>query len=110
MRPLMATAPRRRGEAGLAYGQGPPRRFTRGEMRRWPAELRKAKAVFLAKKQALSLDPTDYRVLLILPSIYRLWAKTRARQLRGWMAGWRGRQQHTKQIDEWINRERRQQQ
>ena len=62
---------------------------------RWPAELRTAKAVFLAKKQALSLGPTDYRALLILPPVYRRWAKTRARQLRGWMAGWRGRQQHT---------------
>ena len=55
---------------------------------RWPVQLLHAKAVFLLKPDE---DPTDmgsYRVLMITPLLYRIWAKVRSRQLSRWTATW----------------------
>ena len=34
------------------------------------------------------MDPLEHRVLLMLPSVYRLWGKTRLRHLEPWVAEW----------------------
>eukprot|EP00969_Alexandrium_andersonii_P289070 12776775-Alexandrium_andersonii.AAC.1 len=36
-----------------------------------------------------STDPMAHRGLLLLPVIYRSWAKCRMRELRDWMDAWR---------------------
>ena len=43
----------------------------------WPKDLTHCGAAFLAKEEVDSLDPLGFRVLLMLPAIYRLWARTR---------------------------------
>ena len=40
----------------------------------WPEALLSARAFFLAKDTNDALNPLAYRVLLMLPSIYRTWA------------------------------------
>ena len=54
----------------------------------WPEQLEKARATFLAKDPDNALDPLAYRVILMLPSTYRMWAKARLRHLQPWIAGW----------------------
>ena len=34
------------------------------------------------------MDPLAYRVLLMLPSVYRLWGKIRLAQLQPWVVMW----------------------
>ena len=41
----------------------------------WPKQLNLARAAFLAKEVDSDMDPLAYRVLLMLPSVYRLWGK-----------------------------------
>ena len=47
-----------------------------------------ARAAFLAKEEDSDMDPLDYRVLLMLSSIYRVWGKIRLPQLQPWIATW----------------------
>ena len=55
---------------------------------RWPASLRTGRLAFLAKEGGDPLDPLCYRVLTILPNLYRRWASLRLRQLREWVLRW----------------------
>eukprot|EP00973_Karenia_brevis_P027554 3799595-Karenia_brevis.AAC.1 len=34
------------------------------------------------------MDPLEYRILLITPVVYRLWAKTRLQSLQPWVQQW----------------------
>lgn len=54
----------------------------------WPRQLTTARAAFLSKDPDDSLNPLAYCVRLMLPSIYRMWAKTRLRHLQPWMDEW----------------------
>ena len=55
---------------------------------RWPTEMLTARAAFLAKDEGDAMEPLAYRVLLMLPATYRLWAKVRLQHLQPWMQGW----------------------
>ena len=55
----------------------------------WPAGCLHGRAVFLSKTGDPSLDPIDYRILLILPVLYRKWAVVRLRNLKGWIDEWK---------------------
>ena len=54
----------------------------------WPEQLKVAGAAFLSEDPKERLDPLEYRVLLMLPAVYRLWSKTRLRHLQPWVAAW----------------------
>ena len=47
-----------------------------------------ARAAFLANEEDSDMDPLDYRVLLMLSSIYRLYGKVRLAQLQPWIDSW----------------------
>ena len=51
--------------------------------------MRNTRVAFLPKGEEGPLEPQSYRVLLMLPSVYRLWAKTRLRHLTPWVEDWR---------------------
>ena len=48
----------------------------------------------MSKTEQASMDPEDYRVLLIMPWLYRAWARTRFRHVRGWVKTWAAPQQY----------------
>ena len=54
----------------------------------WPTGTLHAKASFLLKDMSKLADPMAYRVLLILPSLYRRWAAARLHNLYPWVSGW----------------------
>ena len=54
----------------------------------WPEHLTHTRAAFLAKEEGEALDPLCFRCLLMMPSIYRLWARTRLSHLEPWVDGW----------------------
>ena len=54
----------------------------------WPDGLLHGKASFLSKTDVPSADPLKYRILLLLPTLYRKWGTTRLRQLRPWVETW----------------------
>ena len=54
----------------------------------WPKQLNVARAAFLAKEADSDMDPLAYRVLLMLPSVYRRWGKIRLAKLQPWIAMW----------------------
>ena len=54
----------------------------------WPQEMQHSSAAFMAKDEEDKLNPLAYRVLLMLPSIYRLWGRTRLGHLQPWIAQW----------------------
>ena len=54
----------------------------------WPEQLNIARAAFLSKGSEDELNPLAYRVLLMLPAVYRMWSKTRLRHLQAWIAEW----------------------
>eukprot|EP00969_Alexandrium_andersonii_P357585 15449150-Alexandrium_andersonii.AAC.1 len=54
----------------------------------WPGQLRQARCAYLAKTEQPSEEALDFRGLLILPAIYRLWARLRLRQLTPWIESW----------------------
>ena len=56
---------------------------------RWPKQMKSARAAFLPKEEEDPLEPQSYRVLLMLPAVYRLWAKTRLRHIAPWVDDWR---------------------
>ena len=47
-----------------------------------------ARAAFLAKDENNKLDPAAYRLLLMLPALYRLWSKSRLRHIQPWVSEW----------------------
>ena len=47
-----------------------------------------ARAAFLAKEEDTDMGPMDYRVLLMLSSVYRLYGKIRLPQLQPWIETW----------------------
>jgi hypothetical protein len=54
----------------------------------WPKHLPTAKAVFLAKDPHELDDPMGFRVLTILPTIYRKWASLRLASMDDWVKTW----------------------
>ena len=54
----------------------------------WPEQLENTRAAFLAKDPEDMLNPLADRLLLMLPSVYRMWSKTRLRHLQPWIATW----------------------
>ena len=54
----------------------------------WPSQMHNARAAFLPKEATNSQDPLEYRVLLMLPAVYRMWAKARLKHLAPWVRGW----------------------
>ena len=54
----------------------------------WPEQLTSAGAAFLSKNPNDELNPLAYRVLLMLPALYRMLSKTRLRHLPPWIAEW----------------------
>ena len=55
----------------------------------WPKDIMKARAVALAKTEPPSIDDVfQYRLLLMLPAVYRIWAKARLRALKPWVKEW----------------------
>eukprot|EP00974_Lingulodinium_polyedra_P072656 7031004-Lingulodinium_polyedra.AAC.1 len=51
----------------------------------WPPDLLQARAPFLPKEGASPDEPLGYRLLFILPAIYRRRAALRQTQLRPWV-------------------------
>ena len=54
----------------------------------WPDTIPTAKAAFLAKDPSKTDDPLSYRVLLILPTLYRRWASVRLLDMAPWIDEW----------------------
>ena len=54
----------------------------------WPEPMKWGKAHFLAKTEEASLDPLDYRILLVLQRLYRRWATMRLRHMQAWVQEW----------------------
>ena len=54
----------------------------------WPEQMTTARAAFLPKEEEHFLEPDAYRVLLMLPAVYRLWARTRLGHLEPWTRMW----------------------
>jgi hypothetical protein len=54
----------------------------------WPKNTTVARAAFLAKEEESDMDPLDYRVLLMLSSAYRTYAKVRLAHLQPWIGTW----------------------
>ena len=54
----------------------------------WPSDLQHGRASFLAKGEEPSCDPLKYRILLLLPCLYRKWASTRLKHLAPWVESW----------------------
>ena len=55
----------------------------------WPRGVREARAVTLAKTSPPSAeDPFQYRLLLMLPALYRLWARMRLYDMEAWIETW----------------------
>ena len=55
---------------------------------KWPEATTMARAAFLAKDEEPDLDPLAYRVLLMLATAYRTWAKVRLEHLHPWISTW----------------------
>ena len=50
----------------------------------WPEQLSQASAHLLQKPESKEFDPLIFRVLMVSPAIYRLWAKIRLHHVSGW--------------------------
>ena len=57
--------------------------------RPWPDALQQATSAYLAKDPANATDPLAYRVLSLLPVLYRRWSAVRLRHLSDWIEEWR---------------------
>eukprot|EP00973_Karenia_brevis_P003916 539625-Karenia_brevis.AAC.1 len=55
----------------------------------WPDDLLHARASLLCKDPSEPYDPLAWRVLWILPNLYRRWASTRLGQLQPWIEQWK---------------------
>ncbi len=47
-----------------------------------------ARAAFMAKDPTKLEDPLNYRVLTVLPVVYRKWASLRNKSLEAWADSW----------------------
>ena len=54
----------------------------------WPKPVLTARAAFMAKDPNQLEDPLKYRVLTVLPVVYRKWASQRLKDMNGWMEDW----------------------
>ena len=54
----------------------------------WPADVLHARAAYLAKSDEPSLEPLDYRILLIFVLLYRRYCMVRLINLRPWVLKW----------------------
>ena len=54
----------------------------------WPSDVLHARAAFIHKPDTDEQNPLSFRVLSILPVLYRLWAKARLADLQAWIASW----------------------
>ena len=54
----------------------------------WPAQMNESRAAFMSKEEGDELNPLAFRVLLVLPAIYRLWGRTRLAHLQPWIVEW----------------------
>ena len=54
----------------------------------WPVQMNQSRAAFMSKDEDDALNPLAYRVLLMLPSIYRLWGRARLDHMQPWVAEW----------------------
>ena len=54
----------------------------------WPDDLCHGISSFVLKPGGSSLNPLDFRPLLLLPVLYRRWASLRLWQLRHWIRTW----------------------
>ena len=54
----------------------------------WPESLQMARAAFMEKDPEDGQNPLAYRVLLMLPTTYRMWTRTRLRRFLPWIAEW----------------------
>ena len=54
----------------------------------WPNDLLKTKAAYLSKDPDKTTDPLAYRVLMILPVLYRRWAALRLNDMKPWTRTW----------------------
>eukprot|EP00973_Karenia_brevis_P005926 806657-Karenia_brevis.AAC.1 len=55
----------------------------------WPGSALHTKSHPLCKDPSNPYLPLAFRFLLLTPILYRVWAKTRLRQLKHWVDGWR---------------------
>ena len=55
---------------------------------RWPEAALHARAAYMEKDEDDAHNPLAYRVLLIMPTIYRKWATVRLQQLQSWIDRW----------------------
>ena len=55
----------------------------------WPTDLHHATSAYLSKDPSKITDPLAYRVLSLLPVLYRRWAAVRLRHLASWIEEWR---------------------
>ena len=58
------------------------------EGRPWPEPQHWGKAHLIGKTEEASLDPYDYRILLVLQRLYRRWASMRLQHLSRWIEKW----------------------
>ena len=65
------------------------------ETGQWPKQLLQSRAVYLAKQEGLSTGPSDNMILLMMPWLYRTWAKLRYHQMRGRYQQWEMPYHHT---------------
>ena len=54
----------------------------------WPQQLLHATSAFLPKDINDAANPLSYRVLLIMPTLYRRWAALRLSDLEEWISTW----------------------
>eukprot|EP00969_Alexandrium_andersonii_P185036 8174712-Alexandrium_andersonii.AAC.1 len=54
----------------------------------WPEDLCHIRACHIAKPDSHERDPLSWRVLSVMPVVYRLWGRVRLRELRGWLQAW----------------------
>ena len=54
----------------------------------WPDQLRVVRTAYLAKTSMHSADPLQYRGLLVMSALYRVWGKLRLHDLRAWTEKW----------------------
>lgn len=54
----------------------------------WPKQMTQARAVYMPKDADKERDPLAYRVVLILPAVYRLWARVRLAHITPRVDGW----------------------
>eukprot|EP00969_Alexandrium_andersonii_P014855 649090-Alexandrium_andersonii.AAC.1 len=54
----------------------------------WPQQLLRAKVAFLAKSSEPSMDPREFRLLMVASVVYRRWGAIRLRHAQAWIKSW----------------------